>query len=64
MKALSRNNLINYNFYFNGNVASWDDIKFLFKHDQQLTDISLLPETDKKHLYPNGFRKMKVKLAT
>ncbi len=32
-----RNNLINYNFHFNGKIASWDDIKYIFEHDQQQT---------------------------
>ena len=62
IKAI-RNNLISYNFHFNGKTASWDDIKYIFEHDQQQT-FRCCPKLTKQHLHPNGFQKMKVSLAT
>ena len=63
IKAI-RNNLIDYNFYFGeGKIASWSDIETMFKkHSKQ--SICLRPKLTTKHLHPNGFQKMKVKLAT
>ena len=54
-----RNNLMKYNFHFNGKIASWDDIK----RDQQQSLRCCLKLT-KKHINPNGFEKMRVKYAT
>ena len=62
IKAM-RNNLINYNFYFSGKVASWEDIKFILEHDKQ-QKYRCCPKLTRNHLYPDGFHKTKVKLAT
>ena len=58
-----RNNLINYNFQFNGKVASWTDVKVLYERDSTLS-IRCCPKLTEKHINPNGFTKMKVKYAT
>ena len=58
-----RNNLINYNFHFEGKVASWKDISTLYDIDSK-NPIRCCPKLTKKHLSPNNFEKMKVKLAT
>ena len=63
IKAI-RNILINYNFHFGeGKIASWSDIEIIFKKDSKQS-IHLCPKLTTKHLHPNGFQKMKVKLAT
>ena len=51
-----------YNFIYETNVASWDDIKVVYERGKQQTLRCFLKLTQ-KHLNPNGFRKMKVKLA-
>ena len=71
IKAI-RNNLINYNFIYETKVASsiyktkvasWDDIKVVYERDKQQT-LRCCAKLTQKHLNPNGFQKMKVKLAT
>ena len=62
IKAI-RNNLINYNFHFDNKVASWNDIEALYKIDSK-NSIRCCPKLTNKHMHPNGFLKMKVKLAT
>ena len=62
IKAI-RNNLINYNFHFNNKLASWNDIEALYKIDSK-NSIRCCPKLTNKHMHPNGFLKMKVKLAT
>ena len=57
-----RNNLMKYNFEFGKNVAKWKDITTFFNKDQKLPT-RLAPKLTEKHLNPNGFSKMKVKLA-
>ena len=58
-----RNNLINYEFHYDGKVASWKDIEALYKRDSELT-IRCCPKLSDNHIHPNGFKKMKVKYAT
>ncbi len=58
-----RNNLMNYDFHFGGKVASWQDVKNLYDRDSSLS-IRCCPKLTDKHINPNGFTKMKVKLAT
>ncbi len=58
-----RNNLIKYNFHYNGKVASWDDIKVIYERDKQQT-LRSCPKLTEKHINPNDFMKMKVKYAT
>ena len=62
IKAI-RNNLLKYDFHFNNKDASWADIKFVYEHDQQLP-FRCRPKLTDKHIHPNGFEKMRVKLAT
>ncbi|CAB3977246.1 THAP domain-containing 9 [Paramuricea clavata] len=57
------NNLTNYNFHFDNKVASWNDVEALYKIDIQ-NSIRCCPKLTNKHMHPNGFLKMKVKLAT
>ena len=58
-----RNNLMNYDFEFDNKVAKWAHIEEFFKQDQTLPT-KLAPKRTEKHLHPNGFTKMKVKLAS
>lgn len=58
-----RNNLMKYNFHFDGKVASWDHIQVVYNRDQQ-QPIRCCPKLTQRHLNPNGFEKMKVKYAT
>ena len=62
IKAI-RNNLMKYNFQFGKFVASWKDIRILYEKDSVLS-IRCCPKLTDKHLNPNGFQKMKEKLAT
>ena len=62
IKAI-RNNLINYNFHVDDKVASWKDIEALYRIDSK-NAIRCCPKLTSKHMCPNGFLKMKVKLAT
>ena len=52
-----------YQFEFNGRVAKWEDIQAFYDKDQNLA-IRMAPKLTEKHLHPNGFMKMKVKLAS
>lgn len=57
-----RNNLMKYDFEFEGKIACWQDIKLFYDKDQKLP-IRVSPKITDKHINPNGFSKMKVKLA-
>lgn len=58
-----RNNLMNYEFHFDGKVARWKDIESLYQMDSK-NSIRCCPKLTNNHVHPNGFSKMKVKLAT
>ena len=58
-----RNNLMKYDFHFGVKIASWQDVKNLYDRDS-LMSIRCCPKLTEKHINPNGFTKMKVKLAT
>ena len=61
-----RNNLMKYEFHFGDDsqkIACWEHIRLLYKRDSSL-DIRCCTKLTEKHLNPNGFMKMKVKLAT
>ncbi len=62
IKAI-RNNLIKYDYHFDGKVASWKDIEAVYKIDSK-NSFRCCPKLTNRHLYPNNFQKMKVKLAT
>lgn len=62
IKAI-RNNLMKHDFHFDEKIASWDDIEVVYERDKQQT-LRCCPKLTKKHIHPNGFQKMKVKLAT
>ena len=62
IKAI-RNNLLNYDFHFDGKIGSWRDIQQLYNIDSK-NDIRCCAKQTSKHLNPNGFQKMKVKFAT
>ena len=57
-----RNNLMKYDFELEGKVASWQVIRLFHDKDQKLP-IGVSPKITEKHINPNGFSKMKVKLA-
>ena len=54
---------MNYNFHVDDKVASWKDIEALYRKDSE-NAIRCSPKLTSKHMCPNGFLKMKVKLAT
>ena len=58
-----RNNLMKYNFQFNGKVASWDHIQVVYDRDQQ-QPIRCCPKLSQKHFNPDRFEKMEVKYAS
>ena len=58
-----RNNLTNYSFRYGEHVASWEDIEVVHSRDLAL-QIRPAPKLNEKHIRPNNFNKMKVKLAT
>ena len=61
-----RNNLMKYDFHFGKNVkkvASWEDIQVIYERDRT-QNLRCCPKLTEKHINPNGFMKMKVKLAT
>ena len=58
-----RNNLMKYSFRFGEHVASWKDVKAVYVRDSALP-IRSAPKLTEKHIHPNNFNKMKVKLAT
>ena len=62
IKAI-RNNLMNYNFQFDEKVACWNDLTALYKIDSK-NAIRSCPKLTSRHMSPNGFMKIKVKLAT
>ena len=57
-----RNNLINYDFHFDGKVASWSDIKALYTIDSK-NQYRCCQKLTNQHIFPNGFQRMKVKYA-
>mgnify|MGYP002803931165 FL=1 len=58
-----RNNLIKYDYHFDGKVASWRDIIALYNIDSK-NEYRCCPKLTNQHVFPNGFQKMKVKYAT
>ena len=58
-----RNNLMKYSFRFGEHVASWKDVEAVYGRDSALP-IRSAPKLTEKHVRPNNFNKMKVKLAT
>lgn len=58
-----RNNLMKYDYHFENKVASWRDITALYELDSN-NSIRCCPKLTNTHISPNGFQKMKVKLAT
>lgn len=57
-----RNNLLKYDFLFQDKVASWQHIITFYNKDKQQNLRQAKNLTD-AHIFPNGFQKMKVKLA-
>lgn len=43
-----------YNFHFGEKIATWDDIKAIYKRDKQLI-LRCCPKLTQKYLRPNGF---------
>ena len=57
-----RNNLLKYNFEFENKEANWDDMKSFYNKEQKQA-IRTAPKLTERHINPNGFMKMRVKLA-
>ena len=57
-----RNNLMKYDFEFEGKIACWQDIKLIYDKDQKLP-IRVSPKITDKNINPNGISTMQVKLA-
>ena len=57
------NNMMNYEFHFDKKVASWKDVEALYANDKAQS-IRCCPKLTDNHIHPNGFKKIKVKLAT
>ena len=58
-----RNNLMKYSLRFGEHAASWKDVEAVYARDSALP-IRSVPKLTEKHIRPNNFQKMKVKLAT
>ena len=58
-----RNNLLKYKLEFGHKTASWDDIKSFYQREHKLA-IRMAPKLTEKHIDPNGFLKMRVKLVS
>jgi hypothetical protein len=60
-----RNNLINHNMTVNNKIVSWQDVREFFKVDTGTTTGSrAAPKLTERHMNPQNFQKMNVKLAT
>ena len=59
----SRNNLMKYQFPFDGKTATWSDMMAFLKKEQTLA-IRTAPMLTHRHISPPPFGKMKVKLAS
>ena len=57
-----RNNLLKYNFEFENKEANWDDMKSFYNKEQKQATRTA-PKLTERHINPNGFMKMRVKLA-
>lgn len=57
-----RNNLMNYDFLLDSNLISWDALKEL-RSLEKFNDCRAVPKLSDRHLFPNSFEKMNVKLA-
>ncbi|CAK1601293.1 unnamed protein product [Parnassius mnemosyne] len=57
-----RNNLINYNFEFDGKTTRWEDITNMYELDK-MKDMRSAPRLTDSHLQPNSFQKQKVRFA-
>jgi hypothetical protein len=58
-----RINLMKYDYHFQNKVASWRDITAIYEFDSK-NSIRCCPKLTNTHISPNGFQRMKVKLAT
>lgn len=58
----TRNNFLKYNFATSGGVTDSKYVKDFYNRDKHLS-LRLAPKLTDDHMYPNSFKKMKVKLA-
>lgn len=58
-----RNNLINHDVYIGDDKISWNDIVSLYKIDLTSRTARACPKLTNRHIFPNNFEKMRVKLA-
>ena len=58
-----RNNLLKYKLEFGHKASSWDGVKSFYQREHKLA-IRMAPKPTEKHIDPNGFLKMSVKLAS
>lgn len=60
-----RNNFINHEIIVNGNVVSWEDIRSFYNVDKKSENgCRAAPKLSERHINPQSFQKMSVKLAT
>lgn len=60
-----RNNLLKHDFCVNGEIISWSAIREFYELDKSSkTDCRAAPKLSERHLNPQAFQKMSVKLAT
>lgn len=58
-----RNNFLTKDIVWEGERASWEDIKFIFDLDSKLGHTRALPKLTAHHVDPKKIRKMKVSIA-
>ena len=58
-----RNNLIKYDISTNNGTASWSIVRELYELEKYKTT-KLCPKLTMRHVYPNSFEKMRVRLST
>lgn len=59
-----RNNFLNKDMMFKGNIARWSDIVEVYKNDCHVGEIRMLHKLTDEHVIPDKIRKMKVKNCT
>lgn len=60
-----RNNLLKTDIFINGNLrVSWNDIVTVYNIDKKCVNVRALPNITERHIRPQNFDKMSVKLAT
>lgn len=53
---------VKYKFIYEGHTISWKYIKLFYSHENRF-NFRYAPKLTNSHIYPNNYRKMKVKFA-